>query len=376
MVRAVTGMTAPGGFDNQLVELLDGNQIALGPEDLVRLAGTLELDTAPAAPPPLPARARVVLPAAPAPDPGAEMAALQILQQPPLPPRNPALFDQGAYPAGPPDAPAPGPGPDGPAARSLLQETLSRRFGAADPRASAALAAFDGAALTAAVPSPSLRAALLMLRGTAGDTVIGAFEAGVFGGLDFIEPRPDLPFSTELRSSPGKLTLALNGAMRFEDPRLLAPWIVEAALHEDAVKTPKELLLGRAVVPLLHGQFLLESPALARTGTRLCRILNRVLLGRLNDRDAAGKLRLLEGRGNILPGSAGTLPSYLGVYIPFGPDTPGGRTMWDVVSALTGMATFEGPFSVATIRLLDQSQALLTATQVVALLRTLESAPP
>jgi hypothetical protein len=371
IARAVTGTTPSGGFDNALVELLDRNQVALAPEDLVRLAGTLELDTAPAAPLPLAPRPPAAPPAAPAPAPDAE--ALQILRMPPFTPKNPGLFDRGAYPAEPPDVDAGPPGPDPALARHLLYDTLSHRFGDGDPRAVAAVAAFDGAALQAAVPSPSLRAALLLLRGTAGDTVIGAFEAGVFARLDFIEPLIDLPFSTVLRPSPGAAPgIALNGALRFEDPRLLAPWIVEAALHEDAVKTPKELLLGRAVVPLLHAQFLLETPELARTGTRLARILNRVLLGRLNSRDAEGKLRLLEARGNIFPGSAGSLDSYLGVYIPFGPDTPGSRTMWDVVGALTGTTGFEGPFSVATIRTLDQSQALLTAGQVVTLLRTLE----
>jgi hypothetical protein len=360
MVRAVTGMTATGGFDNALVELLDANQVALSAEDLLALAGTLELDTAPPAPAPLPDRPQVILAPAPAAN---DAQALQLLRQPPFTPRNPALFDQGAYPAGPPDVPAAAPGPDAATARRILQESGR---GGVD-----ALAAFDGAALAAAVPNPSLRAALLLLRGTAADTVIGAVQAGVFAGIDFIEPLLELPFSTVLRAQ-GQARIVLNGMMRFEDPRLLAPWIAEAALHEDAVKTPKELLLGRAVVPLIYGQLLLDSPALAKGGTRLARILNRVLLGRLNSRDADGNLRLLQSRGNIYPGSAGTLESYLSVYIPFGPDTPGSRTLWDVVSALTGTAGFRGSFSVDTIRRLDQSQALLTATQVVTLLRTLE----
>jgi hypothetical protein len=363
MVRAVTGVTATGGFDNALVELLDRNQVALAPEDLVALAGTLDLDTAPPAPAPLPDRPPDTF--APPPAPPDDPQSLRILRQPPFTPTNPALFDQGAYPAGPPDVAAAAPGPDAPAVRKILQDTLTHRQIGDVP---GTLSAFD--ALAATVPNASLRAALLLLRGTAADTVIGAVQGGVFSGIDFIEPLQELPFSTVLRGPQGA-RIVLDGMMRFEDPRLLAPWIAEAALHEDLVKTSKELLLGRAVVPLIYGQILLDSPAVAKSGTRLARILNRVLLGRLNSRDADGKLRLLEASGNIYPGSAGSLASYLSVYIPFGPDTPGSRTLWDMVSALTG-APFQGDFSVNTIRLMDQSQRLLTAAQVVTLLRTLE----
>jgi hypothetical protein len=160
--------------------------------------------------------------------------------------------------------------------------------------------------------------------------------------------------------------------VRFEDPRLLASFIAGAALQEDASKTPKELLLGRALVPLFHAQQLLDTPALARTGTQLGRVLNRVLLARLNSRDAEGRLRLLTSTGNVYPGSAGTLPSYLGSYVPYGPDTPGGRTLWDMVAAAIRTPAFQGTFSVATVQALDQNQALLSAEQVVALARTLE----
>jgi hypothetical protein len=375
-VRAVTGSTPTGGFDNALVELLDRAEVALSPDDLVQLAIALDLDQSPPAPFAIPARPPAPVAALAPPPADAEAQALRVLQQPPFTPRNPALFDSAAYP-GAADVPAAAPGPDAAAVRRVLETTLMRRLGGNDARIPAALGAFDTGALTRAIPSPSLRAALLLLRGTAGDTVVEAFATGALAALDFNDTQPELPMSTVLHPlQGGPPRLVLNGTLRFEDPRLLAPWIVEAALHDDAVKTPKELLLGRAVLPLIYGQLLLESPEVAKAGTRLSRILNRVLLGRLNSRGADGKLRLLQATGNIFPGSAGTLASYLGIYIPFGPDTPGGRTLSDVMNALTGSNDFTGPFSVATIRLLDDHQALLSATQIVTLLRTLETNVP
>jgi hypothetical protein len=375
MLQAVTGTRpAAAAFNNAAVELLDQQQVALSAADVVALASALELDTdAPAETAP-PARAASAVTGAPAPPaaPG-EAAARETLKRMPFVPRNAALFDRAAYPAAPPDVPAAGPALTAAAARALVEETLARRFGAGDARLAAALAAFDGPALAAAVPDPALRAALLCLRGTAADTVVEALAAGVFTGITFIEAVPELPFATALPPPAGKRpVLAVNGTLRFEDPRHLAPFIAAAALQEDASKTPKELLVGRALVPLFYAQLLLETPALARAGTQLARVLNRVLLARLNSRDAEGRLRLLTSTGNVYPASAGVLPSYLGAFVPYGPDTPGGRTLWDMVAVATRTPGFEGNFGAETFRLLDQQQALLTAEQVVALARTLE----
>jgi hypothetical protein len=110
-------------------------------------------------------------------------------------------------------------------------------------------------------------------------------------------------------------------------------------------------------------------------GTRLGRLLNRLLLGRLNARDAQGKLRLLTGRGAIFPGSAGTQTTYLAIYVPYGPDSPGSRTLWDIVSALT-ISSFNQGFSVATVGLLDTQQRLFSAQQIVSLARLLELRVP
>jgi hypothetical protein len=374
MVQRVTGTrVVTRAFDDAAVELLDQQSVALAPADIVALAAALELDTdARADTPPQDRDPSAVTGAAPpAAGPG-EAAALAVLKRPPFTPRNVALFDRAAYPGGPPDAPAAGPGLDAAASRALVQDTLSRRLGAGDARVASALAAFDGP-LAAAIPEPALRAALLSLRGTAADTVVEAVVAGVFTGVVFAPAVPEMPFAWAMPPPAGKRpALAVNGTVRFEDPRLLASFIAGAALQEDASKTPKELLVGRALVPLFHAQQLLDAPALARTGTQLGRVLNRVLLARLNSRDAEGRLRLLTSTGNVYPGSAGTLPSYLGSYVPYGPDTPGGRTLWDMVAAATRTPAFQGTFSVATVQALDQNQALLSAEQIVVLARTLE----
>ena len=326
MLQAVTGMAAPAAptFDNPTVELLDAQQTALSPPQLVSLAEALQLDIDPPADRPVPDRpAAPLTPPAPSSPDAAETEALRLLQQPPFAPANVALFDQLAYPAGPPDAFAAAPGPDAATARRLLQQLLNARLGADDARTAATLSAFDGAEWGRIAPDASLRAAVLSLRGSFADTVIGALEAGVFESIGFGAAAADLPLAGPVPPAPGaRPRLVVNGSIRHEDPRLLAPWIVEAALHDDGLKTPKELLVGRAVVPLVHARQLLDAPDLVKVGTRLGRLLNRLLLGRLNARDAQGKLRLLTGRGAIFPGSAGTQTTYLAIYVPYGPDSP------------------------------------------------------
>jgi hypothetical protein len=198
---------------------------------------------------------------------------------------------------------------------------------------------------------------------------------GAAGALEVLR-RPPFPPRDLPPTAPARPNLAVNALLRFEDPRLIAPWIAEAALHEDAVRTPKESLVGQALVPLIHGQLLLETPALARRGTLLARQLNGLLFGRLNSRDTEGRLRLTASRGDIFPGSVTNIGSFLGVFIPFGPDTPGGRTLWDMVTAVTGQGTFQGTFSVTTIRLLEDRQTLWSAEQIVTLLRVLEANLP
>ena len=245
MLQAVTGMPAPATptFDNPTIELLDAQQAALSPPQLVALAEALQLDTDPPADRPLPDRpAAPLTPPAPSSPDAAETEALRLLQQPPFAPANVALFDQLAYPAGPPDVFAAGPGPDAAAARRLLQQTLNARLGAEDSRTAATLAAFDGAEWARIAPDASLRAAALSLRGSFADTVIGAMEAGVFQSIGFGAAAPDLPLAQPVPPAAGaRPRLVVNGLIRHEDPRLLAPWIVEAALHDDGLKTPKEV---------------------------------------------------------------------------------------------------------------------------------------
>ena len=104
--------------------------------------------------------------------------AIDVLRRPPFPPRDPALFMRAIYPDGPEEKTAPGPGLNAEQARALLAETLGRRAGLPAADASATVALFDDPALARSIPTPALRAALLLLRGTAGDAAIGTLMGG------------------------------------------------------------------------------------------------------------------------------------------------------------------------------------------------------
>jgi len=142
-------------------------------------------------------------------------------------------------------------------------------------------------------------------------------------------------------------------------------------LHRDHTNSNKEELIANSIDTLVYGQFLLESPSLATTGTELARRQNTEHMARLNTRDANGKLRLLTAAGdNVYPGGDVTLPYYAAIFEPFGDSTPGNGVLKGMVRKVVGSGVTlptKVNFDGATVNLLDTRQKVFTAAQLVRL---------
>jgi hypothetical protein len=131
---------------------------------------------------------------------------------------------------------------------------------------------------------------------------------------------------------------------------------------------------------LIYGQFMLERPTLAASGTELTRIANTRLMARLNTRDANGNLRLFTSQGNVFPG--GTFESYFAAPLePLGNDTPGNKVLKGELTKIVGKGVKvpkKPNFDDKTLLLLDGHEGFLSPEQVVQLAQILklDTSPP
>ena len=121
-------------------------------------------------------------------------------------------------------------------------------------------------------------------------------------------------------------------------------------------------MIANPIDALVYGQFLMETPSLATSGTELARIENTQLLTRLNTRDASGKLRLVTSQGNIFP-SGNFVPYFAAPFEPLGDSTPGNAVFKAEVRNVVGSTVTlpkRANFDDDTALLLDSKQALFT----------------
>jgi hypothetical protein len=301
------------------------------------------------------------------------------LKQPPFAPTDTSLFDPATYS----DAPALQPASSGPTYEATLRQKLSdllnQRFPNSSDTVSKALTMFDSQSTKAIVPDPRLRAALVALKGTVGEPaingVLNSFSTVHFGTL------PSNAIAQVQAPPPGSdlPQIVVNESFQFEDFRLIAPVFAHEALHQDPTVSNKEELIANAIEGLVTGQFWLENPDLATSGTELARLENTELMARINTRDAEGNLRLLTSQGNIFPGGTFT-PYFAAPFEPFGDSTPGNRVLkGELRKVVPAKKVPRKPhFNDKTVLLLDKYQKVFTATEVVQLaeILLLDTAPP
>ncbi|MET0981433.1 MAG: hypothetical protein ABWY02_04990 [Telluria sp.] len=254
-----------------------------------------------------------------------------------------------------------------------MANTFAQRFGNNQTRIQQGLAVFDDPKIVKYVADPRLRAAIAILKGTAGEAAIAAIRNGNFARVIFgpLETGGSANAIAVSRLVPGdpRQTIIFNERYRYEDVRLLAEVMAHEVLHVGNLVSNKEELIANTVDALVYAQLLLEDPGIARSGTELARRLNTKLMALINSRDASGRIRILtSSTTNVYPGSSGPpLPYFAAAFLPFGADTPGNATLAAELSAVTRMNITAANFDDRTVRLLDQNINLLTPSQWVRL---------
>jgi hypothetical protein len=182
------------------------------------------------------------------------------------------------------------------------------------PRRAAALALFDRGTVEAKVPDPAIRAALVLLVGTAGEPAIQHFLRSPsyvsprFGGLGVQQLG-----RASIRYSDRKIEIILNARHMAEHPALLSSTLLHEILHHDPAVAgyPEEIILNW-VSAVVHLQLVARHPALARSRTELSRYLNDSVLTIVNSRPRGSpRIAILVPRGaGVAPGSPKDAPDF------------------------------------------------------------------
>jgi hypothetical protein len=232
------------------------------------------------------------------------------------------------------------------------------------------------------VPDPRLRAALLALKGTACEPAIAGTLDGTYSTVVF-GPLNDAPGGTVARvqdAGDGTLQIVFNQMFQYEDFRLLTPVFAHEPPHHDLTVSNKEELIANSIEALDPGEFLLENPGLATSGTELAQSVNTQVMARLNTRDADGNLRLFTSTGNIFPGGD-FVPYFAAPFEPLGNDNTGNKILKGELTKVVGKGVKvpkKPNFDDNTALLLDGHEGLLTPEQIVQLagILKLDTSPP
>lgn len=302
--------------------------------------------------------------------------AATLLKQPPFAPTDKELFTPAVYPESSPMVPA-AQAPSGEAVmKSQLRVLLMKRFGPGSPKVKQTLAIYDAASTKEIIPEPRLRAALLSLTGTAGESAIQGTLDGTYSRVYFgTTPVPQAVAMVIPVPNSDQQEIVFNERYRYENFRLLASTAAHEALHRDPNISSKEELIASSLDSLIYGQFVSETRSLATSGTELARRHNTALMARINSRDASGDLRLLTSTGNIFPDSAVDVPYFAAGFEPLGEDTPGNEVFRGQLKSVVGshVAVPANPdFDDATVNLLDRNQNLFSDSEVVRLAKILK----
>jgi hypothetical protein len=211
----------------------------------------------------------------------------------------------GFYPEGGPMKPASGPV----ATEAGVRAQLSTHFAGSSHKA-AALALFDRPDLKVKLPDPTLRAALVALRGTVAEAVIREFVSRTYAaGPRFCNC---LPNALGIGAATGGGTVILfNARYQNEHFAQLSGVLAHEILHQyPGNSTPAEEVILNTLTALVHMQVLNRQPEVATLGTELSRYLNDWVLMLVNSR-APGSPRSAvvapKGKGTA-PGSARSRP--------------------------------------------------------------------
>jgi hypothetical protein len=304
----------------------------------------------------------------------AALSPQEILKKPPFAPTNVNLFAPQTYSTASVMKPAPTKSVSESQLKSQLCQTLLERLDGDCYTAKQTVNLMSDSKLKKVVPDARLRAGLLSLKGTAGQSAIDAIRDGAYSSVKFGTPPSGSNTIAEVVPPPVGQTkpgIIINSKYQYEDFRLFGPILAHEAMHQDAANGGKEELIANVIDTTIYGQALLTDPQLATSGTELSRRFNTKLMARINSRDTNGNLRILSAQGNVYPGGT-PLANFAAAFNTSGPDTPGNTTMRKELQAITGVSVGSANFNSGTITLLDNNQKALSAKEIVQLAKTLK----
>ncbi len=157
---------------------------------------------------------------------------------------------------------------------------------------------FDDPAVSRIVPSPSLRAALLMLSGmepygaVVASILEGQNETGLpFAAVEFADLGVANAVATIRTPSPatdGRYLLQISTWFAGEPPLQLIPALVHESLHGDGENSGPEELIANILDTIAYGELLLIDPGAAYSGTELTAYNNLQLYSLLNSMGVRG----------------------------------------------------------------------------------------
>lgn len=262
-----------------------------------------------------------------------------------------------------------------------------------------ALARFNDNVVKQLVPAANLRAAIVSLVGTVGESAIPALLDGQndtgkrYTIIDFSnEVSPSAVVAETKVNDAGRLRTLIKPSFAGEPFQALSAIMAHEALHQDITNSQNEELFANVVETLVYAQQVLIDPSIASTGTQLVTTMNGMLLAMLNSGSAlyprVGVLSapLLGGIGSVFHGGTPAGDAG-GVYNSFenyvrriyaarnfgGGDTPAPTLARTMQNAITGRAdSVNFNFSQERIELFDNSQQVITDRNAVQLARILK----
>lgn len=289
----------------------------------------------------------------------------------PFAPTNINLFTPGVYTEANAMVPASGDTLTETAARTALETFLAKRITNTDTLQQT-LSKFDAPNLIAKMPNPTLRAGLISLTGTLGESGIDAILRGPFGPLTFG------PVTTgdyaEIKSD---RSVTVDERYTSEAFPLFAPIFTRMALQLDLQTGRAEETTTSAFLALVALQQTLTDSTIAQSGSELSRRLNTQMLARLNSGQTNfPNIGIYQTpNGQAFPNGS-TFTSYAAVFAPLEDiPTPASNLLATYLKTLSPSNT-ELPnatsFNTNILTFLDQHQNVLSPQELIRTARILK----
>ena len=301
---------------------------------------------------------------------------------------SPAMFADASAPVATPDQPSDA------AVRAAFGEHLDRKVKLKKilpAQKTRLLAVFDDARTTSTIPDANLKAALLSLAGTAGESAIGVVLDGNYAAG---KPFTILHFSDEageraevaetVPNNEGRLRTHVKTKYAGEPFQALSAVLAHEVLHQDEQTSRQEEIVANSVETFVYAQQAAVEPGWVSAGTYLTKRGNGRLLAMLNSgrtnapQTGVAAAETFHRENGVFVG--GTTPvggpfasirdlidrEFEARGFPSG-TTRGNAALDQTLTKLTGVATTGAKFSDQTIASLDVGQTALGTSDAVKL---------